>query len=93
MTKITSKLANFSDESENFFRNSEELKRIQKLASYLGKEVKSSFMVDKGTKQYLVGLEYTKGIEGWSHDWIAKIRFTCNGYTEEKWINLGGVKI
>lgn len=64
-----------------------------KLAPYLGKVVKSGFRGDKGTPQYLVGLEAAEGIEGYSRNWIAKIRFWCNGTMEEKWINVKSVEI
>ena len=75
------------------FSCEEGFSETKKLTSYLGKEVGSSFATDKGTKQYLIGLKYTTGIEGYSRYWVAKIRFTCNGRNEERWINVRGVKI
>jgi hypothetical protein len=64
-----------------------------KLAPYLGKIVKSGFKSDKGTPQYLLGLDSVEGIEGYSRNWIAKIRFWCHGRLEEKWINVKSVEI
>lgn len=64
-----------------------------KLAPYLGKVVKSGFMCDKGTPQYLVGLEAAEGIEGYSRSWIGKIRFWCNGWVTEKWISVKSIEI
>jgi hypothetical protein len=65
----------------------------KKLAEKLGKEVVSSYAVDKGTKQYLVGLEYATGIEGWSRYWAAKIRFVSNGNIQERWIDVRAVRV
>jgi len=67
-------------------------KEAQALAPYLGKEVKSAFGVDRGTKQYLIGLKYTTGIEGWSRYWTSKVRYTFAGRTEERWTSIKFVK-
>lgn len=75
------------------FSCEEGLEDAKKLSTYLGKEVGSSFATDKGTKQYLIGLKYTTGIEGYNRYWVAKIRFICNRRTEERWIDVRGVKI
>jgi hypothetical protein len=67
--------------------------KAQELASYLGKVVKSGFMTDKDTPEYLIGLKATEGIESYDRYWIGKIRFWCNGFVNEKWIHVNSIEI
>jgi hypothetical protein len=67
--------------------------KAQALAPYLGKVVRSKFMVDKNTPEYLIGLKANEGIEGYGRYWVGKIRFWCNEYLEEKWIHVNSIEI
>ena len=67
--------------------------KAQALAPYLGKVIKSGFMVDKDTPEYLIGLKTIEGIEGYNRYWVGKIRFWCNGFVNEKWIHVNSIEI
>ena len=67
--------------------------KAQTLAPYLGKVVKSGFMADKDTPEYLIGLKTIEGIEGYNRYWVGKIRFWCNEFVNEKWIDVKSIEI
>ena len=75
---------------ESRFKNG--LKEAQRLSAHLGKEVKTSLLTDKGSKQFLIGLKHT-GVENSHYHWVAKIQYKCNQRLEEKWISVEDVEI
>lgn len=71
--------------------------RMRELAPHLGEEVKSAFISDRDTKQYLVGLHVypPPHVESMSNElrWVAEIRLSANGHTQEMSIGVDGVQL
>jgi hypothetical protein len=68
----------------------EQHKKAIQLGSYLGKQVKTAFITDPDTPEYLIGLEMTN-ILG-TLTWNAHIMFWINGYVDKKWIDVRAVE-
>lgn len=61
--------------------------KVQLLAPYIGKQVKSAFSCDKDTPQYLLGIKLVQNY------WLATIRFWINGFCEDRDIDIKAVKL